>query len=193
LTRTSFDMSVMFTVSLIVASPFNYNFDMISNALGKVQNRSSLFQLWILWGTHLLICLTFFVVTVVRKNLRVATAAEEKSKKYKPSVINTITRTNNPIATFFDERNLVDVFVCGMIIVAIMLLVAPEIFYVRDIYTSGYLRANTMFKFAFAAFIILSVSMAYSIVRLFWIVNKKGLYSLTYIIGFRICERLRKI
>lgn len=34
-----------------------------------------------------------------------------------------------------------------------------------------------MFKFTFAAFIILSLTMIYSIIRLYWFVNKKGRYS----------------
>ena len=61
---------------------------------------------------------------------------------------------SNPLAKFIGQRNIIDVFVCGMSVVAFIMIIAPEIFYVRDIYTSGYLRANTMFKFTFAAFII---------------------------------------
>jgi uncharacterized membrane protein len=75
------------------------------------------------------------------------------------------------------SRNITDVFVCGMIVTGILMLIAPEIFYVRDIYTGGYLRANTMFKFTYAGFIILSVAMIYAVMRLFWIVGKNGRYS----------------
>lgn len=180
LSRTSFAMSFLFVVSHLAAAPFNLNFDMISNTLAKVKNRSSLFQILILWFTHLVICLTFFVITIVFKNVKVL---DKKSKKNKGNA-NASDGLNraNPIAAFIADRNIVDVFVCGMIVVGLLLIIAPEFFYVRDIYTSGYLRANTMFKFCFAAFIILSICMSYAVFRLFFIVTKKGTYSLVCLI-----------
>ena len=183
LTRTSFGMSFLFVVSHIASAPFNLNFDMISNSLGKVKNRSSLFQLAILWGTHLIVCLTFMVITIITKNRKKGTS-DKKAKKGKNTADQSDSlNRQNPVAAFISDRNIVDVFVCGMIVVAILLIIAPEIFYVRDIYTSGYLRANTMFKFAFAAFIILSVAMSYAITRLFFVVTKKGNYSLGCLIA----------
>jgi uncharacterized membrane protein YecN with MAPEG domain len=161
LDRTSFQMSVLFTVAHIVALPFNLNFDMISNSLGRVKNNSPLFQLFILWGTHVLICLAFFVVTIITKNYKLA--GKNPGKNSKVQIIGpSDSDYTNPVQAFFGKRNLIDVFVCGIFVIGILLLVAPEIFYVRDIYTSGYLRSNTMFKFTFAAFILLSIAMAYS-------------------------------
>ncbi|MCH4153450.1 MAG: DUF2298 domain-containing protein [Saccharofermentans sp.] len=178
LTRTSFQMSVMFTLSSLVALPFNLNFNMISNSLGAVKNRSSLFQLFILWGTHVIICTVFLIAVIINRNYKLATAAERRKRRFTVSVNEEPAGGyTNPVARFFGERNLIDVFVCGMTVVGILLLIAPEIFYVRDIYTSGYLRSNTMFKFAFAAFIILSIAMSYAVFRMFWIVNRKGVYS----------------
>ncbi|MBP5654492.1 MAG: hypothetical protein J6X33_03160 [Clostridiales bacterium] len=184
LSRTSFGMSFLFVVSHIAAAPFNLNFDMISNALGKVKSRSSLFQLAILWGTHLIICLTFFVITVITRNYQPGSSDKKGKKGKKSSLFYASENENrcNPIASFISDRNIVDVFVCGMIVVGILIVIAPEIFYVRDIYTSGYLRANTMFKFAFAAFIIFSVAMSYAVTRLFFVVTKKGTYSLACLI-----------
>ena len=177
LTRTSFQMSFMFTLGHIVSLPFNLNFDMISNSLGKCVNHSPLYQLFILWGTHLIICITFLVVTVLTQNRRKASAKELKNNTFRSTVIGDEYVYTNPVQAFFCKRNLADVFCCGMVVVGIMLIIAPEIFYVRDIYTGGYLRSNTMFKFAFAAFIILSVAMIYSIIRLMWIVNREGSFS----------------
>ena len=178
LDRTSFQMSVLFTIAHIIALPFNLNFDMISNSLGRVRNTSDPYQLYILWGTHVFICLAFFVVTVITKNYRLAPSHPKTGASSKITVIGSEgTEYTNPVQAFFGNRNLIDVFVCGIVVIGIMLLIAPEIFYVRDIYTSGYLRSNTMFKFTFAAFILLSLAMAYSITRLFWIVNKKGIFS----------------
>ena len=183
LPRTSFQMSFIFTLATLVALPFNLNFDMISNSLGKSRDHSTPYQLFILYGTHVIICLVFLVVTIIYKNFRYSSPTKaKKAKTYgsAASVIGSEYSYTNPIQRFFSERNLIDIFVCGMVIVGLLLIAAPELFYVRDIYTSGYLRSNTMFKFAFAAFIILSIAMIYSIARLMWLVNKKGRYSTAF-------------
>ena len=193
LPRTSFQMSFLFTVASLTALPFNLNFDMISNSLGAVKHRSSLYQLFILYGTHVMISVFFMIIVFANKNYRYVSAAKAKkktnSKNSLPDVIDGEKDFYNPVQAFFARRNIMDIFCCGMTVVGLMLLAAPEIFYVRDIYTGGYLRSNTMFKFAFAALIILSVTMIYSVIRLFWFVNKKGQYSLVLFaiaIGFAI-------
>jgi len=177
LTRTSFGMSFMFSVAYVIALPFNYNFDMISNLLGKVTHRSSLFQLWILWGLHVGIAVAFIVFTIIFKNYDIGRSSKTKKKKgsVTPDICDAPANGfTNPISRFIGERNLMDVFVCGLAFVAFMFLIAPEIFYVRDIYTSGYLRSNTMFKFTFAAFIMLGIIIAYATVRLAWITTSKN-------------------
>ncbi|MBR3248306.1 MAG: hypothetical protein IKG03_07915 [Clostridiales bacterium] len=194
LPRTSFQMSFLFTVATLTALPFNINFDMISNSLGAVKNRSSFYQLFILYGTHVIISVFFMVLVFATKNYRYTSISKAKKKagtaSGKAELFDGQYAYNNPVQAFFAKRNLIDIFCCGMTIVGLMLLTAPEIFYVRDIYTGGYLRSNTMFKFAFAALIILSVTMIYSVIRLFWFVNRKGQYSLLLFaiaIGFAIC------
>lgn len=181
LSVTTAGMSFVFVLAHIVALPFNANFDMISNSLGKVQYRSSLFQLWILWGTHVFIALTFIVFTIIYKNyrynVRMFGVKGNKQKGAASELAGIAYDYKNPIQKFFGERNLIDIFVCGMCCVGFLLLIAPEIFYVRDIYTGGYLRSNTMFKFTFAAFIILSVAISYAVERMIWIVNKKHDFS----------------
>ena len=186
LPRTSFQMSFLFTVASLTALTFNLNFDMISNTLGKCKNHSSPYQLFILWGTHVFISVFFMVVVFATKNYRYVSSAKAKKKAQAKNthseVIGDDVQFTNPVQKYFGRRNLIDVFSCGMTIVGLMLLAAPEIFYVRDIYTGGYLRSNTMFKFTFAGFIILSITMVYAIVRLYWIVNKKGKYSTVFFV-----------
>ena len=177
LPRTSFQMSFLFSFASLTALPFNLNFDMISNSLGKVQNRSPFYQLFILYGTHVIITVTFFVIVFVLKNYRYVSNTKAKKKSVTVTVIGDSEKYTNPVQAFFCKRNLIDIFVCGMVVVGLMMIIAPEIFYVRDIYTDGYLRSNTMFKFCFAAFIILSIAMIYSVIRLLWFVNKHGKYS----------------
>jgi len=184
LARTSFHMSFLFTFASLAAMTFNLNFDMISNSLGAVKNRSSLYQLFILWGTHVFISVFFMVVVFASKNYRYVSNFKSKKKAHanrlSPELNSNESSFTNPVQKFFGERNLIDIYVCGMTIVGIMLLIAPEIFYVRDIYTGGYLRSNTMFKFTFAGFIILSITMIYAIIWLLWFVNKKGRYSTVF-------------
>lgn len=194
LPRTSFQMSFLFTVATLTALPFNFNFDMISNSLGAVKNRSSFFQLFILYGTHVIISVVFMILVFANKNNKYIPASKAKKKAGIRNVMPEISADENsytnPVQAFFAKRNIIDIFCCGMTVVGLMLLTAPEIFYVRDIYTGGYLRSNTMFKFAFAAFIILSITMIYSVTRLFWFVNKKGQYSVLLFavaIGFALC------
>jgi uncharacterized membrane protein len=59
----------------------------------------------------------------------------------------------------------VDNFVLILILLSTILIIIPEFFYVKDIYPAHY-RANTMFKLAFEAFIMLSLTSGYIIVRL---------------------------
>lgn len=156
LTRTSTGMSFLFTASTLVSLPFNYNFEMISNKIAPCVNHSSPYQLFILWGTHVIICVTFVIFVIVFRH-------QNGKAVY-----------GNPIERFFKERNPMDVLICGSIIVGLLLLVAPEIFYVRDIYTGGYLRSNTMFKFTYAGFIILSICMIYAIMRLMFMTDREN-------------------
>jgi len=164
LSRTVCGMSLLFSSASVASLPFNMNFDMISNKIALCVNHSSPYQLFILWGTHVIICLTFLGFTIYHTKV-----SPVRGKKSKSSKRVTTEESFNPVQKFFNKRNTVDVFMCGVIVVALLLLAAPEIFYVRDIYTSGYLRANTMFKFTYAAFIILSLSMVYSIFRLMFL------------------------
>ena len=188
LSRTSLGMSFMFTVAHIVALPFNATFDMISNKIAPCVNHSPIYQLYILYGTHVIITVTFLVFTIVYNNYGKMNKNNKIRKASKKKDINITGYSEDacgdPVIRFFHKKNIADIFVCGMTVVGIILLIAPEIFYVRDIYTSGYLRSNTMFKFTYAAFIILSISMAYAIVRMYYIINKRGEYSTaTFILG----------
>ncbi|MCQ2467728.1 MAG: DUF2298 domain-containing protein [Clostridia bacterium] len=182
LSRTSLSMNFLFAVSNIIAIPFNLNFDMISNKIALAKNHSAIYQLMILWGIHFFISIAFIVYVIVTKNY--------VTNKKKQTVTNTPSNGyTNVIAKFFGERNLADIFVCGMAITGFLMIIAPEIIYVRDIYTSGYLRSNTMFKFTFAGFIILSLVIAYVIVRMFWFTNKNGDFSgiaFTFAIAFAL-------
>jgi uncharacterized membrane protein len=59
-----------------------------------------------------------------------------------------------------------DIFIGILITLSTLLIILPEFIYVKDIYPTYY-RANTMFKLVYQSFIMLSVSSAYIIVRIF--------------------------
>ncbi len=68
-----------------------------------------------------------------------------------------------------------DIFVAFLIILSTLLILIPEIIYVKDIYPAHY-RANTMFKLTYEAFIMLSISVGYIIVKiLMHLTNKRAL------------------
>lgn len=78
------------------------------------------------------------------------------------------------LCKFFRKRSIIDIFMVGMAFVGFMLLLAPEIMYVRDIYGADNQRSNTMFKFTFAGFIILSLVVGYTVFRFMAHMTRKG-------------------
>ena len=62
----------------------------------------------------------------------------------------------------------------GMGFVGLMMILAPEIIYVPDIYGIHNQRANTMFKFTFAGFVLLSLVVAYTVFRFMAHVTRAG-------------------
>lgn len=164
LTRTGMGMSFLFSSALILSLPFQSKFEMISNAIGRVEIRTAPFQFFILWFVHVLFALVLIVLVI----LDGAPSAPRKVKR-KPDYVEERDPKNfgNPVSRFLGTRNRADIFMCGAAIVGFLLLAAPELIYVRDIYQGDYDRTNTMFKFAFAAFIILSLVLGYTLFRVF--------------------------
>ncbi len=78
------------------------------------------------------------------------------------------------LCKFFRQRSIVDIFVVGLTFVGFMFIIAPEIIYVPDIYGPNYQRSNTMFKFTFAGFIMLSLVLVYTVFRFMAHVTRKG-------------------
>ncbi|MDD4938382.1 MAG: DUF2298 domain-containing protein, partial [Candidatus Shapirobacteria bacterium] len=58
-----------------------------------------------------------------------------------------------------------DYFIFSLVLVATILVLIPEIFYIKDIYIYEYRRANTMFKLVYQAFILYSLSSGYFLIR----------------------------
>lgn len=78
------------------------------------------------------------------------------------------------------KPNKSDVFIAFLIILSTLLIIIPEFAYVKDIYPAHY-RANTMFKLAYEAFIMLSIVCGYIIVKIISNLNDKKFLVLFFI------------
>lgn len=68
--------------------------------------------------------------------------------------------------------DLPDIFVVSLLVSSWVLILVPEIIYVKDIYIASHHRANTMFKLTYQAFVMFYLSSGYIAVRtLLWLKN----------------------
>jgi len=137
LTLTGAQMSWIFFLAHLVTLPFSSSFEPISKKVALAVAHTPLWQLAILWGPHILAGL-ILITTVILISRRAA------GKLWNPA-----------------DQLAVVLVVCG-----IGLIVLPELLYVVDIYSGEYKRANTMFKFTYQAFVLLSLAWSYALVRL---------------------------
>ncbi len=64
-----------------------------------------------------------------------------------------------------EDMNSSDLFVISLLISSWLLILLPEVFYVKDIYIASYHRANTMFKLTYQAFVMFYLSSGYIFVK----------------------------
>ncbi len=86
-----------------------------------------------------------------------------------------------------NKVKLVDKFVLSLIILATILVIIPEVIYLKDIYIFEHRRANTMFKLSYQAFILYSLVSGYIIIRMMSFLKNKKLfffYKLLFLIIF---------
>jgi len=74
-----------------------------------------------------------------------------------------------------------DYFVLALFLTATLLVIIPEIIYIKDIYIDEYRRANTMFKLVYQAFIMYSLISGYIFIRLRQKIFYRLLFSLVFI------------
>jgi uncharacterized membrane protein len=86
------------------------------------------------------------------------------------------------------QKNMSDYFVLIISLFSVFLIIAPEVIYLKDIYT-GHFRANTMFKLAYQAFIMFSISSVYILIRIISEIRydfkklSSRIFYITFIIG----------
>jgi uncharacterized membrane protein len=116
--------------------PFSLNFKPMADGLMFSDSHTPFYQLFILYGGFWLICFPFVFFIF---------------KKFK--------------STDHGSR-ITDYFILSLILTATILIVIPEIGYIKDIYVYDHRRANTMFKLVYQAFMLYSLSAGYVFYRL---------------------------
>lgn len=158
-------LAELFFLAHLIALPFNYGFEPISKTIARTVNQTPLIQLWVLYGFFLLAALAFMFdlrherrQTEIRsvQNLDTAVISENKAdaNRFLPALLN-LTPTDRLLLVFV---------ICGF-----GLILLPELIYVVDIYSGDYKRANTMFKFTYQAFVLLSFVLAWAPLRLLFL------------------------
>lgn len=153
----------LFFLTHLIALPFNSSFEPISKTIARTVHQTSLFHFLVLWGPHLVAGL-FFVLFLL------AAKSPPRLRKVFPPIPGQeqLAMTDRKpiglrIRRFAAGLTAPDQLVLLFLIMGIVLLLLPELVYVVDIYGGEYKRANTMFKFTYQAFVLLSLSWAYAI------------------------------
>lgn len=123
---------------VLASSGWWMHFESISDGVAKAYEHSPLWQLAVLWTGHVWLSL-LALLTAVGALLGIRfTKTEQRANFY---------------------------YMLAIVITAWILLILPELIYVKDIYT-GHPRANTMFKLTYQAFILMSLAGAWVVATL---------------------------
>lgn len=150
LTLTGVQISWLFFFSHLLALPFNSSFEPISKTIALTVSHTPVWQLLILWGPHLLAGIILLVYLVKRGT------GSMRSREIPVDSLRSSGRISR-LDRFILNRNPGDLLLLAMLICAVGLIVLPELVYVVDIYSGDYKRSNTMFKFTYQAFVLLSL------------------------------------
>lgn len=140
----------------IFSLPFSLNFTPMGNGIKISDGHSLFYQLFILYGGFWLIILPF-IILFFKKIIN-------KNQKFK------IESLLNP-----------DIFVLSTILIATILIILPELIYLKDIYIYEHRRANTMFKLTYQAFIMYSLISGYVFYKVRSLLKSK---LLSFLYGF---------
>ncbi len=176
---TAYQAAMFLIIGALVALPFTLTFDSIASGIGICtgEHHTKQFQLAVLWGLPNLAVWSFLGFRIAehvrsRKNRHI----EPLPKEFENDVQNVPTKPTpgvpfeeiggkRGLGGFLSALEISDLYLIVIGLCAFGLVLLPEIIYVRDIYTGSYVRANTMFKLTYQAFIMFGLSMAFIITR----------------------------
>ena len=148
----------LWLISMLIPLPFMLQFDPPNAGVGIAVYHSKFYQLAVLWGLPVLTGIALLVASLVHYHDVYKTVPEKERK--------------GRIADFFRYVPQADRFALVLALSAFGLVLIPELFYVKDIYSDGYSRANTMFKLTYQASILFGIVMSYALIRLLAIGEK---------------------
>ena len=183
--------------------PFQLNFKPIVQGIAFVRTRSLPHQLLILWGAPWFFGLTFWLFLFGHRLKPKQIFTKENLIKWLSKILGVgielkSQKSPSPTANYPAHQGLVltgrkplvtDFFVLILFAVATLLIIIPEIIYVKDIYIASYHRANTMFKLTYQSFIMFSIGTGYIIIRLLSSLRKSLIKNIFFILSllFFIC------
>ena len=126
-------------LSKITIYPFEKYFVKMMNGIGICDRHSALWQIFVLYGLQIVICILGIIVSFVK---------EKGFFKF---------FRNAPINSLFMAL----IACCGF-----GLILTPEVLYVKDIYGDTYQRCNTMFKTSYQVYLLLGIATGYYIALL---------------------------
>lgn len=158
-------------LSYVAILPFTLQFETMVDGVALAKYHSLPHQMLILWGLPVILTVTFLVSLISEKT-------KGKKKKNLYQLMRSIHNS--------------DLFALIMGLCGIGLVLIPELVYVRDIYEQGNARANTMFKLTYQAYMLLGMTMAFVIYRIFFVSRQKiakalagiGLFLLVWTVGY---------
>ncbi|MBO5198986.1 MAG: hypothetical protein J6B85_10770 [Lachnospiraceae bacterium] len=187
---TALHAAVVVAVGELTALPFTLCFDPISTEIGIAQNHTPFYQLMVLWGLPIFAIAGYLIILIRRERelacghvvagtklhagTRVSFKAKAASGRKEADRAKAVSAEKCPaLFRFIGNLPTADLFLLTLGLCAIGLVLIPEIVYVKDIYTGDYLRANTMFKLTYQAFILFGICMGALITKYFFLSETK--------------------
>lgn len=154
-------------VSIPFFLPFQLGFEPITKGVAFVWKHSLPHQLVILWGAPWFFGLTF-VIYLFKDKIRLGLKKESLIKKLSSIMgVGVEIKSSHPSYQLpAISYQLSDIFILILLLVSTILIIIPEIIYVKDIYIPSYHRANTMFKLTYQSFVMFSILIGYIFIRL---------------------------
>lgn len=152
---------VILLLSVVFVLPFALSFDPMTEGIRFVDANSLWWQLLILWGFFWFVTLSFWIFLFYKNKERDSSLAESRR------------------VSAWLKMKTSDMFVLAITICASILIIIPEIIYVKDIYIHEHHRSNTMFKLVYQSFIMYSIAAGYIFIRI-----KEGLKNKLLVTAF---------
>ncbi len=148
--------------------PFWLTVHPFSQGVGLVHNRSPLNLLFLLWGGYGLLVILYLLVNYLPRfwawKNKIFDLREQIKEKVK-SFFYPLKKRSPATAKGGNSQQLMEQWLLLLFSLAALLIILPEIIYVKDIYQPDYYRANTMFKFGFQAWIMLALGSSIAVMR----------------------------